>query len=104
MGNDCYNLNDEYVAFKNSCPYSCELTSWTVKDDSSRKPYVFPDFVLERGTKVKLYTGCGTNIETELFWCSSGYGCNAVWNNDGDTLYLRNSDGELVLSHHYSGY
>lgn len=104
-GDDCYNLNGEYIVFKNSCPYSCDLKSWTVKDESSRDPYVFPDFILESGTMVTLYTGCGTNTNTQLYWCSSGYSCNAIWNNNGgDTLYLRNSDGELVLSYSYSGF
>ena len=103
-GNDCENLNDEYVIFKNSCPYSCNLTGWTVKDESSRAPYVFPTFTLESGAMVTLYTGCGTNTATSLYWCSSGYSCNAIWNNKGDTLYLRNSKGELVLTYSYSGY
>jgi len=103
-GNDCYNLNDEYVILKNSCSYSCDLTEWTVKDESSRDPYVFSSFVLENNSEVTLYTGCGVDIKTELYWCSSGYSCNAIWNNNGDTLYLRNSNGELVLSYTYVGY
>jgi len=103
-GNDCENLNDEYVIFKNSCPYPCNLTAWTVKDESSRDPYVFPTFILESGAMVTLYTGCGTNTANSLYWCSSGYSCNAIWNNKGDTLYLRNSKGELVLSYSYTGY
>jgi len=101
-GNDCYNLNDEYVTFINNCPYDCDLTGWTVKDESSRDPYVFPNFILKSGATVTLYTGCGTNTKTQLYWCSSGYACNAIWNNEGDTLYLRNSKGELVLTYSYS--
>lgn len=103
-GNDCDNLNDEYVVFKNSCPYPCNLTGWSVKDESSRDPYIFPEFILESGSTVTLYTGCGTDTDTSLYWCSSGYTCNAIWNNRGDTLYLRNSNGELVLSYSYTGY
>lgn len=100
-GNDCDNLNDEYVIFKNNCSYSCNLTGWTVKDESSRDPYVFPTFIIKSGLTVTLYTGCGTDTNTELYWCSSGHTCNAIWNNNGDTLYLRNSNGELVLSYLY---
>lgn len=103
-GNDCDNLNDEYVTFKNTCNLSCNLTAWTVKDESSRDPYIFPDFVLGSEATVMLYTGCGNDTETELYWCSSGKTCNAIWNNNGDTLYLRNSDGELVLSYTYPEY
>ena len=104
-GNDCDNLNDEYVKFKNNCSYSCDMTGWTVKDESSRDPYTFPSFVLESEAMVTLYTGCGSNTNAELYWCSSGSSCNAIWNNNGkDTLYLRNSKGNLVLSHTYQGY
>ncbi len=103
-GNDCDNLNDEHVTFINSCSYSCDLTSWTVKDESSRDPYVFPTFILESGKTVTLYTGCGTNTRTQVYWCSRGHSCNAVWNNDGDVLYARNSNGELVLNYPYTGF
>jgi micrococcal nuclease len=103
-GSDCDNLNGEYVTFINSCFYPCDLTSWTVKDESSRDPYVFPVFVLESEKTISLYTGCGTNTETQLYWCASGYECNAIWNNDGDTLYMRNSKGELVLNYPYTGF
>lgn len=100
-GNDCDNLNDEYVTLRNSCPFACNLTGWTVKDESTRI-YTFPSFVLSAESTVKLYTGCGTNTNAELYWCSRGKSCNAIWNNGGDTLYLRNSEGELILSYSYT--
>jgi len=101
IGNDCNNLNDEYVTFKNNCLYPCDLTGWTVKDEASRVPYTFPSFILDSNATVTLYTGCGNNTNTELYWCSRGYTCNAIWNNDGDTLYLRNSEGSLILNYNY---
>lgn len=103
-GNDCDNLNGEYVIFVNTCSYSCDLANWTVKDESSRNPYVFPNIVLESGKTATLYTGCGINTETQFYWCSSGYTCNAIWNNNGDTLYMRNSNGELVFKYPYTGF
>jgi len=53
---------------------------------------------------VTLYTGEGIDTGTKLYWRSSGKQCNAVWNNDKDTLYLRNSNGELVLNYPYTGF
>ena len=103
-GNDCENLNNEYVIFKNNCRYSCNLTGWTVKDESSKVIYIFPQFILESGAMVTLYTGCGNDTDTKLYWCSKGYSCNAIWNNNKDTLYLRNSNGELILAYSYLGY
>ena len=102
-GNDCDNLNDEYVTFKNSCIISCDLTNWTVRDESSRDAFVFPDFTFESGATVTLYTGCGTNTKTKSYWCSSGRECDAIWNNNGDTLYLRDSNGNLCQDYTYEG-
>jgi micrococcal nuclease len=102
-GNDCYNLNDEYVTFKNTCSQSIDMTGWTVKDDANHI-YTFPHFNLAGGATVTLYTGSGKDTITELYWDSSGHSCNAIWNNDGDTLYLRDITGNLVISYSYSGF
>lgn len=100
-GNDCYNLNDEYVIFQNNCPYTCDVTGWTVKDKTSRPAFVFPNREFWGGEQFTLYTGCGSNTGNQFYWCSSGYTCNAVWNNDGDTLYMRDNGGNLILSYTY---
>lgn len=102
-GNDCENLNDEYVTFINLCEYAQDITGWTVKDESSRDPYILPEFTLRPGAIVTLYTGCGTDTETELYWCSRGRDCNAIWNTDGDTLYLRDANGNLCIDYTYEG-
>ena len=99
-GNDCENLNDEYVIFKNTCDFDCELTNWRVKDEANHI-YIFPEFTLKAQATVTLYTGCGENTENELYWCNSGYKCNAIWNNKGDTLYLWDDEGNLVLTYSY---
>lgn len=99
-GDDRCNLNDEYVVFRNTCSQPIDMTDWTVKDEA-RHVYTFPSFVLENSAEVTLFTGCGTDTRTELYWCSSG----PIWNNEvGDTLFLRNANGELVLSYSYQGY
>jgi micrococcal nuclease len=103
-GDDCINLNDEFVVFRNNCPYSCDLTGWKVKDESSRPPYTFRYLIVGGGELVTLFTGCGYDSGGDIYWCSNGYDCNAIWNNNGDTLYMWNSDGELVLKYKYSGF
>ncbi|OFV68312.1 MAG: micrococcal nuclease [Candidatus Syntrophoarchaeum caldarius] len=102
-GNDCYNLNDEYVTFKNTCTESIDMTGWSVKDEANHI-YTFPDFELAGGATVTLYTGSGMDTKRALYWNSSGHTCNAIWNNDGDTLYLREVGGNLVISYSYSGF
>jgi len=101
--NDCNNLNDEYVTFKNTCSEPIDMTGWTVKDEANHI-YTFPSFSLMSGSTVTLYTGAGADTETLLYWDNRGGSCNAVWNNDGDTLYLRDLNGNLVLSHSYEGF
>lgn len=95
-GNDCNNLNNEYVTFKNNCLYSCDLTNWNINDASSHS-YIFPAFTLGSGSSFTLYTGGGTNTQTELYWNSKYTPCPAIWNNDGDTLYLNTQNGIQVL-------
>ncbi len=103
-GNDNYNLNDEYVTFENKCSYSISLGGWTIKDETASHLYTIPPFTFKSGTKFTLYTGTGTNTNSALYWGRTSGNYAAIWNNGGDTLFLRDSDGNLVLSQSYSGY
>ncbi|MGC4804198.1 lamin tail domain-containing protein [Micromonospora sp. DT233] len=67
------------------------LKSWTVRD-KARHVYTFGDFRLAAGKSVYLHTGKGTNTSTDRYWGSGAY----IWNNDGDTAYLRNSAGTQI--------
>ncbi len=104
-GNDCDNLNDEYVKFRNSCLYPCDLTDWTIKDEGNHV-YKFPKFTLGEEADVTLYTGSGINTGTKLYWGNIGrMACNAIWNNGGgDTLYLRDAANKLIIEYNYAGY
>ncbi len=97
-GNDNRNLNDEYVVFMNTCPRSIDMTGWKVTDEGAKHIYIFPRFKLNGGAKVYLHSGQGTNNNLHLYWGRS-YG--AIWNNDGDTLYLYDANGNLVLKKSY---
>jgi micrococcal nuclease len=95
-GNDNENLNDEYVIFKNVCDFSIDMNNWEIKDEATNI-YRFSEFSLLPHATVTLYSGSGIDSVTELYWNSR----RAIWNNVGDTLYLRNSNGNLVLSQSY---
>lgn len=109
-GNDNYNLNDEYVTIKNVCDYSVNTNNWTIKDETSREDhkYYFPDFSIEGENFITLYTGMGVNEFTfngdKLYWGRNEGNYGAIWNNNGDTLFLRDNQGNLVLSKSYEGY
>jgi len=95
-GNDDENLNDEYVVLGNKGDIPIDMTGWTIKDEANHI-FTFPQFVIEPGEIVTIYTGFGTNTNDSLYWGSQG----SVWSNQGDALYLRNSNGKLILSYEY---
>jgi micrococcal nuclease len=92
-GNDNENLNEEWVDLENQGNDTVALTGWVVKDETASHRFNFPsDFTLDGGAEVRIFTGCGTDSGTELFWCSG----RAVWNNDGDTAFLLDVNGNIA--------
>ena len=85
-------LVDEYVKITNSGTSPVAMTGWKITDDGEKHTYVFPQFILEAGGIVTLYTGVGNDTSTELYWGLKSH----VWNNEGDTAWLYDADGELV--------
>jgi micrococcal nuclease len=98
-GNDNYNLNDEYIIFKNICSQEFNMANWTVKDEATHI-FTFSGFYLASQATITLYSGSGTNTTDKLYWnrADERY---AIWNNDGDTVYLRDAAGNLVLEYSY---
>lgn len=96
-GNDNQNLNDEYVTFANVGDGPLDMGGWTVADEAGQT-YTVPDgFTLDPGAQVTLYSGSGTDTDEELYWGSG----RAIWNNGGDTVIVRDSDGNTVLKEEY---
>jgi competence protein ComEC len=97
-GDDRENLNGEYVVLENTGEESLELSGWQLEEGAGRT-YTFPDgFSLGPGERVTVYTGSGTDTDTELYWGQDG----PVWNNDGDTLTVIDAGGDTVLEESYS--
>ena len=82
----------EWVELTNQGDQAVDLSGYTLKDEANHI-YTFQGLVLAAGQKVRLYTGNGQDTSDQLFW---GLGQDTVWNNDGDTAYLRAPDGALV--------
>jgi len=92
---DCIGLrkfDNQEVVFYNRCDFDCDLNGWTIKDEG-RKKFVFEDFILDKDKEVKIIVGEGINNGNILFWKGEDY----VWTSTGDTLFLRDSEGRLVL-------
>jgi micrococcal nuclease len=95
-GDDRINLNGEYVIFKNNNNFNINLGGWTVKDLSTNI-YDFEKVNFKSGSNLILFSGKGTDSENKLYWNS----IKPIWNNDHDTLYLRDTEGLIVQLYNY---
>ena len=97
-GDDGENLNGEWVRFTNAGSEAIDLDGWEVADESASHRYTFGSLRLEPGAEVTLFSGCGPDDQSARYWCVSG---SAVWNNSGDTVFLRDRNGNVVASLSY---
>jgi competence protein ComEC len=96
---DGENLNDEYLVFRNDGEETVDLSGWTVADEVDHT-YRFPDgTTLAPGETLTLHTGSGTDGDGHFYWGSG----RPIWNNDGDTVFVRTDEGTLVLEVTYDG-
>lgn len=99
-GDDNTNLNEEWVSVRNRSSNLVDLTGWGIKDESASNRYNFPTgFTLAAGDAVTIFSGCGDDFGTSLFWCSVG---SAIWNNSGDTVFITDSNGNTHTSQTYT--
>ncbi len=91
-----FNYKNQEVIFYNNCNFECELTKWQIKDEG-RKKFIFPEFILKENNNIMIKVGEGNNSANVLFWEEEDY----IWTETGDTLFLRDSKGELVLWESY---
>lgn len=82
----------EKVILINNCN-KINISSWVLKDEST-KHYTFKELEFK---EIMLHSNSGKNNATDLFWNSP----TSIWNNDRDTLYLFDNQGNLV---HYNSY
>jgi micrococcal nuclease len=99
-GHDGDNLNGEVVVFDNGGDNPLSLADWTVTDEAGHR-YAFGNVTLSPGDRVRLHTGTGETSTaggvTDVYWGSN----SPIWNNDGDTVLVRNASGGVVLSESY---
>lgn len=82
-------LNAEYVTTKNTSTTSPNTLAGFRLSDIAGHVFSFPSLTLQPGASVRVHTGSGTNTSTDLYWGSGSY----IWNNTGDTAYLRTAEG-----------
>jgi len=94
-------LNGEYIVIKNTTRATITLTNWTIRDRASTAAghiYKFTGTVrIGAGKSITIHTGRGTNTSTNRYWGRTGTsGYAYIWNNSGDTAYLRDNAGRTV--------
>lgn len=95
-GDDTLVLNEEFVVIGNEGDRPVRLSGWVLRDESASHRFAFPSgFELGPGAEVTVHTGCGEPTATDLYWCVAG---SAVWNNDGDTVFLVDPSGNLAVT------
>lgn len=78
-------INRETVVVTNTARTAAKVAGYKIQD-TRRHTFVFPSgFVLPARGSVTIHSGKGTNTRTNLYWKQGSY----VWNNTGDTAYLR---------------
>lgn len=84
-------LNAEYIMLRNTSGVVKVITGWTLRDKQNHV-YKFPTTRINPGQYLTVHTGRGTNNAAHRYWGSGNY----IWNNTGDTAYLRTPTGALV--------
>jgi endonuclease YncB( thermonuclease family) len=87
-----WDVENQKVVFYNSCDFDCNLNKWTIKDEG-RKKFVFGNFTLKSKKEVSVIVGDKRSNFEILYWKNQTY----VWTNTGDTIFLRDNEGKLVL-------
>ena len=91
-GPDHENPNGEWIVFENEGSDAIDLSGFSLKDGANHI-YAFPSMSLEPGGVLELRSGQGRDGGGTLYW---GLSEDAVWNNSGDSAYLRDTQGKLV--------
>jgi len=86
-------IKEQVVTFENICHFDCDMTDWEIKDEG-RKKFIFPEFVLHSEDKIDIIND--KNCTNQLCF-SEDY----VWTKGGDSLFLRDNLGKLILWDNY---
>jgi micrococcal nuclease len=96
-GNDWHELNAEIVTLANDSDETVDLSGWSLRN-GAKETYEFPrGTTLEPEGRLTVHSGCGSDTETDLYWCSVG----PIWDDTSGVATLMSSDGRKVDVHAY---
>ena len=85
------NEKQEIVILKNKCS-NINIGSWIIKDESTKTL----KFSNQEIGQITIHSAKGENDKENIFWNAGN-----VWNNDRDTLYLFDENGNIAHYHSY---
>lgn len=91
-------VQGEFVRLRNIGSTTATMTNWTLRDVANHV-FTFPVFTLQPQATVRIWTKGGANTGNDLYWGQN----QAIWNNNGDTAFLRDNNGQLIDSCSYPG-
>ncbi|WP_328462118.1 lamin tail domain-containing protein [Actinoplanes sp. NBC_00393] len=86
------NLNREYFKLTSKFKQTINLKGWTVRDAAGNLYRFTSTYQLGAGKYVIVRSGKGSNTSTTRYWGRTKH----VWNNGGDTAYLRTGAGKTI--------
>lgn len=100
-GDDRVNLNGEYLRIANLEERPMNLRGFRISDRYGHT-YIFRSVILPPGHTLLLFSGSGKDLldsgsQVKLYWNSDW----PIWNNEGDTAFLRGPEGRLVDAFEY---
>ena len=84
-------LEGEYVRIKNFGDTGLDMDSWVLCDEKN-SCYKFLTFTLQSQATVVVWVKEGTDTPQDVYWGNS----RSVWNNGGDTAFLKDNSGTLI--------
>jgi hypothetical protein len=88
---------DEYVVIRNIGGSAVDMEGWRIASDSSAWKYDFPEFSLNSGQTVKVWTKPGPDGSSVLYMNRS----EQFWNDNEDRGYLKDDARQTVNSFYY---
>jgi endonuclease YncB( thermonuclease family) len=86
-------VGEEKVILKNECKFPIQIENWSLEDESHNR-FKFPKYLFRPNETIEIYT----RNKTTRFSFKKKF---PIWDREGDTLFLRDSQGFLVLFYRY---
>jgi hypothetical protein len=87
---------DEWILITNTTNSAVDLKGWKVSDAAGHT-FVFRKQILQPEKSIKLITGICEDTTDQICWNFR----SSIWNNDKDTVYLTDPNGELRYQESY---